>query len=56
MGVNRQSIDVDFQIFSTTPEFGVIYTFINELFFVPLHHGMKYLFVVFFNNDILMDT
>ena len=32
MGVNKQSIDVAFHIFSTTPEFGVIYTFINEMF------------------------
>ena len=47
MGANRQNIDVAFPIFSTSSEFGKIYTFINELFFVPLQVGMKYLFVVF---------
>ena len=56
MGANRQNIDVAFTIFSTTPEFGKIYTFINELFFVPLNGGMKYFFVVFLNNNMLLDT
>ena len=56
MGANRQNIDVALPIFSATPEFGKIYTFINELFFVPLHGGKKYLFVVFFNTNMLMDT
>jgi len=44
MGANRQNIDVSFTIFSTTREYENNYKFINELFFVPLHGGMKYSF------------
>ena len=56
MGANRQNIDVAFTIFSTTPEFGNIYTFINELFFAPLHGGIKLFFVMFLNTNTLLDT
>ena len=55
-GANRQSIDVSFTKFSKSSEYEILYKFINEIFFVPLHGGINYFFIVFLNTNLLMHT